>query len=180
MIDVDLSEYQDPVTTPYRNFRRAIIRASHGTTEDKHWRQHVWNCGVVGTDIGFYHALESEQVEAEAHYFRSLITPFTWRCGTWVDMARGDLNAALIATETVDRWRAVSDDGLYANKAALDVMPEYKRFERLWYAWISDTPPPGRWLVWQKGKAFGVDVDIFANLGTGVRPGWEAFTWPNS
>lgn len=183
MSGADLSEFQDPAHTPYASFDFAIIRVSHGITEDPKWREHVWNLGVAGKPFGLYYILENitASIEAQVAFFRDLIAPFLSGVtyGLWGDFARGDQIDNLLSTSTVDRCRAVVDTGIYVNQSALDAMPEYKRFERIWYAWLSDTPPPGRWLLWQKGQPFGIDQDIAANVGVGVKKGWEAFTWPN-
>lgn len=175
---VDLSEFQDPHQMQYSAFGFAIIRASHGFTEDRQWRAHTWCMGVVHRPFGFYHALESNDVEGEATYFRNLIANVAHTRGEWLDIARGDLNSTLISTSTVDRFRSVIDTGIYVNLSALDSMPEYKRFERLWVADLSASPP-GRWLMWQKGQGFGVDIDVTADLGGEVRANWIDYSFPN-
>jgi hypothetical protein len=175
---IDLSEYQDPLQVPYASFAFAIIRVSHGPTQDLRWRQHVWDIGVVHRPFGFYYVLENigVSIEAQAVFFKDLVRPFAHTMGEWLDIARGDGVDNLISTSTVDRCRGVVDTGIYVNGSTLDAMPEYKRFERIWYA---GTAPPARWLLWQTGQEAGTDVDVAADLGSGVRPGWEGFTWPN-
>jgi len=172
----DLSEFQDPRNVDYYGMDFAIIRVSHDTKEDKQWRAHVWCCGVAHKPIGFYHALETANVEAEAHFFAGLINAVTYTYGCYIDAARGDLPSSLISTGTMDRFRSVIDAGIYVNGSALDSMPEYKRFERIWFA---GSKLPARWLMWQSGQNVGIDVDWAADLGGILKPQWSAFNWPN-
>jgi hypothetical protein len=178
----DLSEFQDPlaIKDQYKTFGYAIIRASHGKTPDLHWEEHVYNMGVVQRPIGLYHTLESGDVVGEAKFFRDLIAGVTHDHGDWLDLARGDVNPALINLATLDAFRSIIDAGWYCNLSALNMVPEYKRFERLWVADPSPDPPPTRWLMWQKGQGFGIDIDKAADLGGVIRPNWAAFDFPNA
>lgn len=178
----DLSEFQKPlaITDQYATFGFAIIRASHGKTPDKHYAEHIFNMGVVKRPIGLYHTLETSDVVGEAEFFRDLIRDVHRTHGDWLDLARGDVKPAFINPATLDAFRSIIDTGWYCNLAALDMVPEYKRFERLWVADISADPPPTRWLMWQKGQGFGIDIDKSADLGGVVREHWTDFDFPNA
>ncbi len=182
----DYSEWQDPNDPRIYVTDFGIVRTSHGLTADKHYIQHTENLLKAGKPYGFYHTLESSNVAAEARFFSSLVLNHAHSFGTWLDAARGDIPPSLISTFTFDTFRSIIDSGIYCQPAAIPI--EYQRFERIWAAFPTNLGtlqpgPPGRWLLWQVGQAFGSDIDVAADLAPKdqivVKDGWEAFTWPN-
>lgn len=176
MSGVDRSEFNTGPLPPGATF--SIERVGHGLTEDRTWRGRYNECVSKGVPVGFYYVPETPDVSAQAQFFQTLIGPIAHTMGLWLDFAVGDGVDGFLSTGWVDQFRSVIDCGLYTNGAGLDRMPEYSRFERLWYA---GSNPPHRWLMWQTGGLNqGVDVDVAADLGVGVRAGWTAFNWPNA
>jgi|HubBroStandDraft_4_1064222.scaffolds.fasta_scaffold38732_5 hypothetical protein len=173
MTGVDVSQFQ--ATVPHADF--AIIRVGHGLTEDTLWRNHYDDCDHRGMPSGFYYVPETADATGQARFFKGLVQSIPHAMGVWLDYAVGDLGSMQPSTAFVDAFRAAFDCGVYMNSAALIVCWQYERFERLWYA---GAQPPDRWLMRQTGGLDqGADIDVAADLGAGIRPGWTGWSWPN-
>jgi hypothetical protein len=157
----------------------AIERVGHGTTPDRSWRTRYNQDKAAGLAVGFYYVPESTDVKGQAEFFAEQVGNIAHEMGTWLDYAAGDLGGLTPSVGFVDEFRGVFDCGLYTNGAYLmGPLAAYQRFERLWFA---GSAPPARWLMRQTGGLnSGDDIDVAADLGAGVRPGWTGFTWPNA
>src|SRR5579872_4373194 len=99
----DISEWQLPGTVDFASRDFWIIRASHGTTEDRHWREHFNGCVGAGKPLGLYHYLEHDVPENEASFFHGLVgflTADQVHLGFWLDVEEGQ------PAGDVDRFRA--------------------------------------------------------------------------
>lgn len=179
----DVSEFNSGLSADCTG---ALIRLSHGPTVDRLAQEHVTQARDRRLPFGFYSVPESNNPRQEAGTPKSLLSQpwtFGFTLGFWCDFAVGDLpNGMKPSTPFFDTYRAILDSGLYVNKAALNLMPEYARYERLWTAGTASNF--ARWLLNQPGGLdSGDDIDIAADLFTPtspeVRPQWAAFTWPN-
>lgn len=167
MSGIDVSEWQAPGSV---NFAAAgidfvIIRASHGTTEDRHWREHFNAVVAAGKPLGLYHYMELGVPENEASFFHGLVGFLTAEqvaMGWWLDVEEGQ------SAQAVDRfrsWVALSTIGVYANLSSFaTTLATYQRFQLNWLAWPdypanpSGYPVPNH-ILRQGAPAFGVDWD---------------------
>lgn len=165
MTGLDLSEWQRPGTVNLSAVEFVIIRASHGMTEDKHWREHFNNAVAAGKPIGLYHYAEHYVPENEASYFHGLtgfLTAEQCAMGWWLDLEEGQDGT------WADRFRAwvrLPTCGVYANLSAFNgPLRTYMHFGLNWLAWPSAPyVPPGMavpdHILRQTGQANGVDTD---------------------
>ena len=164
----DLSEHQDPGAVRYAGARFWIIRASHGLTQDLHWRAHFDNAVNAGCAIGLYHSLEAgASPEAQADYFRSLVgflTAIQVAAGWWVDAEEGWVTTAL-----VDRFRSrveLPTCGLYSTLSLFNTtLREYLHFGLNWLPLLPGWFLEAGWampdhILEQRGQFAGVDVDV--------------------
>ena len=165
MKGIDCSEWQQPGSINFAAVDFAIIRASHGMTEDKHWRAHFNACVAAGKPLGLYHFMEHGVPENEASFFHGLtgfLTADQCHLGWWLDVEEGQ------SWRDVDRFRAwvnLPSIGVYANLSAFNsnLLP-YLRFQLNWLAW-PDYPnnPAGyavpNYIIRQSAPAFGLDWD---------------------
>jgi len=136
MKGIDCSEWQQPGSINFAAVDFAIIRASHGMTEDKHWRAHFNACVAAGKPLGLYHFMEHGVPENEASFFHGLtgfLTADQCHLGWWLDVEEGQ------SWRDVDRFRAwvnLPSIGVYANLSAFNsnLLP-YLRFQLNWLAW---------------------------------------------
>lgn len=164
---IDVSEWQAPGSINYSapGIGFVIIRASHGMTEDRHWRQHFNDVVAAGKPLGLYHYMEHNVPENEASFFHGLVGFLAAEqvaMGWWLDVEEGQ------SWQQVDRfrsWVALPTCGVYANLGAFNsnLLP-YLRFQLNWLAW-PDAPnnPHGyavpNHILLQSAPAFGVDWD---------------------
>lgn len=174
MAGIDRWERSPAALPPGTTF--VIERVAHGLTEDKSWRTRYNQDVAAGLPVGFYAVPETTNAGSQAAFVKGLVGAVAHQLGLWWDVAVGDMPFAP-STGFLDALRAGMDGGVYLNGSGLDLCPEYRRFERLWFAGSS---PPARWLMWQTdGLNSGDDIDVAADLGGGVRAGWGGWSWPN-
>jgi hypothetical protein len=162
----DLSEWQDPATTDYATPDFFIIRTSHGTTEDKHWREHFNNVVSHGKPLGLYHYLELGVPENEASFFHELVgflSSDQVHYGFWLDVEENQ------PSSSVNRFRAwvhLPWVGLYANLSSFNSnLREYMHYGLNWLAMPTGTVLLPGWempdyILRQDGTVNGIDDDV--------------------
>lgn len=163
----DISEWQAPGSVDLSRYDGVIIRASHGTTEDRHWRDHFNNAVRAGRQLGLYHYQEHGVPENEASFFHGLVGflhPDQVRGGFWDDVEEGQ------PSSSVDRFRAwvrLPWCGVYSNLAGFNNnLREYMHFGLNWLAMPDGTVVPSGWsvpdhILRQSGQN-PIDVDVIS------------------
>ena len=170
----DVSEWQAPGSVDFAAYEGIIIRASHGTTEDLHWRAHFNAVVAAGKPLGLYHfAEEAPTPIIQANYFRALVgflKPAQARGGFWLDAEPTEAPAPWAGPDSgwVDTFRAnvsLPWCGLYSNLSLFNgQLKAYSRFALNWLAWPLGTVLEPGWTVptyilRQTGVVNGVDQD---------------------
>ena len=166
MNGIDVSEWQAPGSVDFTAADFAIIRASHGTTEDRHWREHFNACVAAGKPLGLYHYFEKATPEAEASFFHNLVAFLQAdqvHRGFWLDSEEQR------PASDVDRFRSwvrLPWCGLYSNLAGYNgPLVAYQHFALNWLAMPDGTTLPPGWaipdhIMRQTGIRGGIDQDV--------------------
>ena len=161
------------------------IRAGYGLTEDSRYKTNAYNAKLAGLNIGYYFfvtAQSSEEAEAQAEYFASLISGEPYSCRPAVDfetftgLTNAEINAiALAFSETLKS--AVGQTPLFYTdvSAAEDIWEESLTAYPLWIAnyGVSEPVSTGSWGDWAgfqysdtgqvPGITGNVDLDLFTD-----------------
>jgi len=164
---VDVSSWQAPGSVHFAAVDFAIIRTSHGLTEDTGWRAHFNAVVAAGKPLGLYHFAETtSSPEAQADYFHGLagfLSAAQVHMGWWLDVEQGQDGS------WVDRFRsrvALPTIGLYSNLAGFNGgLAPYQHFMLNWLAMPAGVVVPAGWripdhILVQTGQFAGVDVDV--------------------
>ena len=172
----DVSEWQAPGSVDFAKYDAVIIRASHGTTEDLHWRKHFDDTVAAGRRVGLYHfAEEHPSPAAQASFFHGLVgflkPPQVW-AGFWLDGEPNNDDGDPWAgpnSPWVDQFRsavALPWCGLYGNLSSFNTRCQaYMHFGLNWLAMPIGTTLPAGWAIpdhvlVQAGTVNGVDQDL--------------------
>lgn len=175
---IDLSEWQQPgLNAPYlAGISFAIVRTSHGLTEDKHWRDWYNVLHAKGIQTGFYHFSEPSNPTEEAHFFHDLTDGIPHTYGNWYDLESGQ------DEHYADALRATYDGGVYSNLDGFlnHMHGVYNRFDRNWVAVPApnSTPQGISWLLYQE-LGGSIDHDDGPDARAGIDAHWSSFAWPH-
>lgn len=165
----DVSEWQTPGTVDLQVVDFCIIRCSHGTTEDRHWRSHFNNVVQAGKPLGLYHTGEGFTPQAEASYFHNLVgflRPEQVHMGYWLDNEGNNPVVNGWWMDSFRSWVRLPWVGVYGNLAMFNNMGvSYKHFGINWLAMPTGTQVPPGWsipdhILLQDGIQNGVDHDV--------------------
>lgn len=161
------------------------IRAGYGLTEDTQFRTNAYGAKIAGLNVGYYFfvtAQSTDEAEAQAKYFASLISDASYNCRPAVDfetftgLTNTEINAIALAFSKTLKDETGQTPLFYTDvSAAEDIWEEDLTTYPLWIAnyGVSEPSSTGPWETWAgfqysdigqvSGITGNVDLDIFTD-----------------